>query len=155
MEKKTAPVLLGIGKYWEELAVGNRFRTLSRTITESDLVNFISSTGMLEVIFTDATYQGAMGGRAVPGTLTCGIIEGLQMQTLLQGTGLAMLEMTVKAVKPVYVGNTIYGIVEITTVRETSKGGRAVVSSAMGIYNQDDELVMNYSATRLIAGRAN
>ena len=85
--------LLGAGYIWQELAVGQRFRTFRRTITETDIVNFISVTGMLETIFIDTTFShGAMKGRPVPGGFTDGLIEGLLMQGMVQGTGLARLE---------------------------------------------------------------
>lgn len=153
MGSDSQPTELGRGKYWQELNPGDRFRTLRRTVTETDLINFISVTGMLEAIFIDATCNSAMPGRAVPGALTCSLIEGLQFQTLVQQTGLAMLELTMKALKPVIVGDTIHGVVEITNVRPTSKDGRAVVSSETAIFNAHDEHVMSYSVTRLIAGR--
>ena len=38
---------LGRGFVWQDLTVGQRMRTFRRTITETDLVNFISVTGML------------------------------------------------------------------------------------------------------------
>src|SRR5215831_15793181 len=84
----------GQGVVWQNISVGQRFRTFRRTVTETDLVNFISVTGMLEAIFIDATFEGAaMKGRAVPAALTQGLIEGLLFQTMIQGTGLALLEM--------------------------------------------------------------
>jgi hypothetical protein len=48
---------IGHGYSWDELAVGFRFRTLKRTITEADLVGFINATGMLEMIFIDQTLR--------------------------------------------------------------------------------------------------
>ena len=44
---------LGMGFTWEQLSVGQRFRTLNRTLTEADLMMFVGVTGMVEVIFTD------------------------------------------------------------------------------------------------------
>jgi acyl dehydratase len=146
--------LLMPGYYWQDLAIGGRFQTLKRTVTEADLINFISTTGMLEAIFIDAHYEGgAIAGRPVPGALTCALIEGMQFQTLLQGTGLAMLEMSVRAVSPVCVGDTIDAIIEITDIRPTSKGGRAVVKSKVEIFNQHHTLAMVYDVARLIKGR--
>ncbi|MDX9698213.1 MAG: MaoC family dehydratase N-terminal domain-containing protein [Rhodocyclaceae bacterium] len=145
---------LAPGFYWQDLSVGQRFRTLRRTLTETDLVNFISVTGMLEAIFIDANYEhGAIKGRPVPAALTYSLIEGMLLQTLIQGTGLAMLEMTQKIMAPVVVGDAISAIVEVTGVRPTSKGGRAVVASRIDIFNQRNEQVMTYTATRLLAGR--
>ncbi len=87
---------LGLGFTWEQLSPGQRFRTLNRTITETDLVMFTGVTGMLEAIFIDGTFaaeQGAIKGRFVPAALTYSLIEGLLCQTMIQGTGLAMLAL--------------------------------------------------------------
>ncbi len=146
--------LVGRGAYWQDLAVGQRFQTLRRTVTETDLVNFISVTGMLEAIFIDAHYEhGAMKGRPVPALLTMGLIEGLLFQSLIQGTGLALLETSVKAIKPVEVGDSVSGTVEIQEIVPTSKGNRAVVTSDVEIVNQDGLLVLTYRVKRLLAGR--
>ena len=52
---------VGLGLYWNELELGQQFRTIGRTITEPDIVNFIGCTGMLEVLFTDMEYLKAHG----------------------------------------------------------------------------------------------
>lgn len=145
---------LGQGFYWQELQVGQRFRTFSRTVTETDLVNFISVTGMVEAIFIDATFDaGAIRGRPVPGALTYTIIEGFILQTMIQGTGLAMLELTQKIHGPVVVGDTVHAVVTVTGVRPTSKANRAIVDSDIEVFNQHGERVMSYQARRMLAGR--
>lgn len=144
---------LGQGYYWQELQVGQQYKTYRRTITETDIVNFISVTGMLEVIFTDHTYEGAIQGRPVPGSLTYGIIEGLLMQGMVQGTGLALLEVHKKMLAPVVAGDTIWALVTVTHVRETSKGGRAIVDTHVSVRNQNDVEVMSYDVKRMLAGR--
>lgn len=155
MTKETALPTLGQGFHWQDLRVGQRFQTLRRTVTETDLVNFISTTGMLEAIFIDAHYEkGAISGRPVPAALTYALIEGFILQTMIQGTGLAMLELTQKIHGPVRVGDTIGATVEVTAIRPTSKGGRAVVTSQIEVSNQRNEPLMTYTATRLLAGRA-
>ncbi len=57
MNESTSHAMLGQGYYWQDLKVGQRFHTFRRTVTETDIVNFISVTGMLETIFIDATYE--------------------------------------------------------------------------------------------------
>jgi len=147
------PVLLGHGYYWQDLKVGDQYFTHGRTVTEFDLMSFITLTGMTEVIFTDSTYQhGAIQGRAVPGALSYTLIEGLLVQGMLQGTGLALLEVNQQVLKPVRLGDTIHALVNIIDVRPTSKHGRAVVTSTVSIINQLDEQVMRYVAKRLLAG---
>jgi acyl dehydratase len=148
---------LGLGFTWEQLSPGQRFRTLNRTITETDLVMFTGVTGMLEAIFIDSTFaagQGAIKGRFVPAALTYSLIEGLLCQTMIQGTGLAMLALEKKIVAPVRVGDTIHGEIEVTSARPTSNGNRGIVVSRIDVKNQNDEVVMTYQATRMLAGHA-
>jgi acyl dehydratase len=140
------------GKYWQELSVGQKFRTHKRSLTETDLVNFINGTGMLESIFIDTTYEGAMSGRPVPAALTLSIIEGFLLQSVIQGVGLAMLELTLKPVAPVRVGDTIWAVMEVTSLRPTSKNNRAIVGAAITVYNQNGDTVLTYQVTRMQAG---
>jgi acyl dehydratase len=145
---------LGQGFHWQDLSVGQRMRTFRRTVTEADLVGFIGVTGMLEAIFIDAHHEGgAIAGRPVPAVLTYSLIEGFLLQTMIQGTGLASLELHKRILAPVLVGDTIEAEVEVLSIRPTSKSGRAVVGSRVDVYNQRREQVMTYEVTRLLAGR--
>jgi 3-hydroxybutyryl-CoA dehydratase len=149
--------MLGLGMTWEELSPGQKFRTLNRTITETDLVMFTGVTGMLEVIFTDHTFgaeRGMIQGRFVPAALTYSLIEGLLCQSMIQGTGLALLELKKQVLAPVRVGDTVHAEVEVTSVRPTSKGNRGIVVSKIDIKNQNGEVVISYEATRMLAGRS-
>ncbi|HLU02320.1 MAG TPA: MaoC/PaaZ C-terminal domain-containing protein [Advenella sp.] len=148
------PTILGMGFYWQDLEVGQKFVTFKRTITETDIINFISCTGMLETIFIDKTFNaGAISGRPVPGALTYGIIEGILMQSMVQGTGLALLEVHKKMLAPVIAGDTVHADVLVTGIKPTSKHNRAVVDTHIDIRNQDDVIVISYDVKRMLAGR--
>ncbi len=147
---------VGIGFYWDDLAVGDKFRTLNRTITEPDIVNFIGVTGMVETLFTDlsfADHGGLIQGRVAPAACTYTIIEGLLCQSTMQTTGLALLEVEKKVLKPVFAGDTVHAEVEVTTVRPTSKGNRGIVTTQNNVMNQKGEMVITYRAVRMMAGR--
>lgn len=147
---------VGLGFYWQDLAVGQRFRTINRTITEPDIVNFIGVTGMVETIFTDLSFHahsGAIKGRVAPAACTYSIIEGLLIQATMQTTGLALLEIEKKVLKPVFAGDTVHAEVEVTAIRPTSKGNRGIVTTINNVVNQDGETVMTYRAVRMMAGR--
>jgi 3-hydroxybutyryl-CoA dehydratase len=101
-----------------------------------------------------ATRAAPWLARPVPGALTYALIEGFILQTMIQGTGLAMLELHQKILAPVVVGDSIEAQIEVTEIRPTSKSGRAVVTSRIDVYNQREAMVMTYTATRLLAGRA-
>ena len=147
---------VGTGFYWDELTPGDRFRTLRRTITEPDIVNFIGATGMVETIFTDLTFGehgGVIEGRVVPAACTYAIIEGLLCQATMQTTGLALLEVEKKILKPVFAGDTVHAEVEVVTVRPTSTGNRGIVTTVNNVINQRGETVITYRAVRMMAGR--
>lgn len=147
---------VGLGFYWNDLTVGERFRTIGRTITEPDIVNFIGVTGMVETLFTDLSFEGhagAMRGRVAPAALTYTIIEGLLVQATMQHTGLALLEVEKKVLKPVFAGDTVHAEVEVTAVRPTSKGNRGIVTTRNDVVNQRGETVITYRAVRMMAGR--
>ncbi len=147
---------VGIGFYWNDLKVGERFRTLNRTITEADIVQFIGVTGMVETLFTDMPFvqeHGVFKGRVSPAALVYTIIEGLLCQATMQTTGLALLEVEKKVLKPVQAGDTVHAEVEVTAVRGTSKGNRGIVTTQNNVINQRGEMVMTYRAVRMMAGR--
>lgn len=149
---------VGLGLAYDDLSPGDRFRTISRTITETDLVNFINVTGMVEVLFTDAEYaksHAPQGGRLVPGALVYCIAEGLLVQSILQRTGLAFLGMDFQIAGPTFVDDTIHVDVEVLESRATSKSPeRGVVQTRNNIINQRGETVITYTPARLAASRA-
>src|SRR4051794_13021728 len=144
------------GKTWEEMEVGSSFRTARRTVTETDLVNFVTLFGFNEPLFWDARHAATAGyaGRLVPGALTYCMAEGLVLQThVLHGTGLAFMAMQLDIRKPVFVGDTLSAVVEVLESRPASSGARGVVSSRVSVRNQDDVEVLVYEPVRLIRGR--
>lgn len=145
-----------VGKTWEEMTVGSRFRTASRTVTETDLVNFVSLAGFNEPLFYDAAHAAEAGyeGRLVPGALTYALAEGLVIQShALHGTGVAFMRMELDVRKPVFVGDTITVVVEVTGARPSSRPGRGVVTARNTVYNQHGEEVLVFTPVRLIRGR--
>jgi acyl dehydratase len=146
---------LNKGRTWEEMTVGSRFRTAKRTVTEADLIQFITWGGFNEALFYDASHAAAGGytGRLVPGAMTYCIAEGLIVQThVLNGTGLAFMNMELSVKRPVYVGDTLHAIVTTTESRPSSKPGRGVVKAHVSVRNQRDEEVLVFTPVRLIRG---
>jgi acyl dehydratase len=156
-ESKLAEVpLLVRGQTFEEMVVGTVFRTAARTITETDLVNFVTWGGFTEPLFWDAEHAGGGGytGRLVPGALVYCLGEGLVLQTnVLHGTGLAFMAMELSVKRPAYVGDTLHVVVEVTETRKASSGERGVVTTRNTVRNQRGEDVLVYTPVRLIRGR--
>ena len=147
---------VGLGLGWDELQVGDQFKTVGRTITEADLVNFITGTGMLEVLFTDVEFakqHAPMNGRVVPAALVYTFAEGLLVQSTMQHTGLGFLSMQFDVKGPTFVGDTIHVACEVTQARATSKG-RGLVRTLNRIVNQRGEVVIEYTPLRIMASCA-
>ena len=146
--------IVGLGIHWTDLPVGRVFRTVGRTITETDLVNFISCTGMLEVLFTNVEFlkeESAIKGRVVPGALVNSFAEGLLMQSVVQGVGLAFLEMQLSVNAPTFVGDTIHVQCEVIECRESkSKPGFGLVRTKNRVFKHDGTLVQTYTPLRLL-----
>ena len=60
--------IVGLGFYFEDLPLGRTFQPICRTITEADIVNFINTTGMTEVLFMNMEFLAEeCCGKCVPG----------------------------------------------------------------------------------------
>ena len=146
---------VGIGFYFDELEVGQKFKTLGRTITVADIVNFVGATGAVEVLFTDEEYlrnETNFEGRLVPGALVYCMAEGLLMQSTMQKTGLAFLGMEFNIEGPCFAGDTIHVEIEVTEIKKTSKGNRALVRTKNTIKNQKGDTLIVYTPLRMMKG---
>ncbi len=148
---------LGLGIPWEDLPVGRRFKTIGRTIFESDVMNFVTNTGMVEVLFTNLEFlktQSAIKGRVVPGAQVFTFAEGLLVQAMMQGTGLAFLQMELSVQGPTFVGDTIHVECEVIECRESAKRpGLGLVRSRNQVVKQDGTVVLVYTPLRLVKGK--
>lgn len=139
---------------FEGFRVGDRYRTLGRTVSEYEILSFVTLTGFTEPLFMDLEYirqESVFKTRVAPGVLTFALAEGLVLQTgILHGTGLALMGYDVRVVAPVLAGDTIRVEVEVVDKRETKKPDRGVVSFRHRIMNQRDETVMEAAVTRMI-----
>jgi len=78
------------GLNFEQHEVGATFRTLGRTVSETDIVTFVNLCGFNEPLFMDMEYvarESVFTRRAAPGAMTWALSEGLIMQTgVIHGT---------------------------------------------------------------------
>ncbi len=146
---KDLPVV-GRGFCYEDLKVGQRFRTHKRTIAESDLNAFVNLTWLTEELFTVEEDDGrAIKGKPVPGAMVYAFAEGLLLPTM-QDTGLAFLNATLDIKGPTRVGDTIHVEVEIIEARLTSREDRGLVRSANNVVNQHGATVITYNPLRML-----
>ena len=149
--------ILGLGLHFEDLPLGRRFRTIARTVTESDLVNFIGVTGMAEVLFTDLEFlahESDIKRRVVPAALVYAFAEGLLVHATMQHTGFAFLQMELTVETPCAVGDTIHVAAEVIESRRSrSRPERGLVRTRNRVLKQDGTVALTYTPLRLIKAR--
>jgi acyl dehydratase len=142
------------GHYFEDFAPGKAFQTSNRTVTEADLLNFMTLCGFFESLFMDQTYaetQTPFKRRIVPGALTLSYAEGLTILSgIIHHTGMAFLGLELQIFQPVFLGDTIRVEIEVIDKRETQKDDRGIVTFLHRVINQKDEKVMEYQVKRMI-----
>jgi len=148
---------VGLGFCLEDLPLGRQFKTVGRTVTEPDIVNFINTIGMTEVLFTNQEFlygQAGYKGRLAPGSLVFCFAEGLLAQATMQGTGFAFLGMELKIFGPTFAGDTIHVECEVLESRASeSRPERGLVRTKNNVMNQRGEMVMQYTPLRMIKRR--
>lgn len=145
------------GMTFEEFRPGDVHRTARRTVTETDVVQFVNLAGLTEPLFMDAEYmrdETDYGGRIAPGSLTFAVAEGLTTQTgMIHGTGLAFVGLRdMRLFRPVMVGDTIGVEIEVLESRRTKSRNAGIVRCRHVVTNQRGETVMEYTVERLIRG---
>ncbi len=132
---------VGLGFYFEDLPVGRQFKTIGRTITDADITNFINATGMVESMFTDIEFlktDSDIKGRVSPGALVYTFAEGLLVQSTMQHTGFAFLNMELDIKAPTFSADNIHVECEFVEARLTSRPGRGLVRKKKHIINQNE-----------------
>ena len=120
------------GKYFEEIEVGDRIQhSQGRTITEMDNTLFCALTMNDQPLHLNADYaaRSQFGRRIVNGILTLGLVVGLTVTDLTDGTIVANLgyEKIVHP-NPVFHGDTIYVETEVLAKRPSqSKPDQGIV----------------------------
>jgi len=134
-------------KYFDDLQVGDKDKTVGRTVTEADVVNFAGLSGDFNAVHMDKEFakNTFFGKRIAHGNLVFVIASGLftqsRMNISIKENVLALMGMDWKFLKPVFIGDTIHLEVEIIKTKETSKPDRGVVTKRRTVVNQNGEIV--------------
>ena len=150
--------VLGLGLYFEDLPAGRKFRTIGRTLTEADLVNFIGVTGMTEVLFSNTEFlrtESDIPQRVLPGAMVYAFAEGLLVHATMQHTGLAFLNMELNVAGPTFAGDTIHVEAEVIESRPSvSRPNRGLVRTFNRVKKQDGSVVVTYNPLRMVKARS-
>jgi 3-hydroxybutyryl-CoA dehydratase len=138
--------------HFEDLAVGDHWTSLGRTITETDIVNFAGMTGDFDPLHVDHEYarQTPFGKPLAHGLLGLSLVAGLASQCPCVRT-IAFLKIEDwEFLKPVYIGDTVH--VETEVIAKTANGRRTgYVTWRRRLVNQAGETVQSGIFQTLVA----
>lgn len=146
------------GKYYEDLQVGERIRHANgRTITEMDNVLFCSLTMNTQPLHINEDFaaRSIHGRRIVNGIFTLGLVVGLSVSELTEGTIIANLGYErVSHPQPVFHGDTLYAETEVLEKRESrSRPEAGLVRLKQTGRKQDGTIVLEMERTVLFLKR--
>lgn len=141
-----------------------QFKSHARTITETDIVNFVNLVGLHEPYFIDMEFindnmEGANKSRFAPGPLLISLGMGLvstQMMAIVDrvlgdhpvGKFAGMTNVDAQIKGSVFVGDTIHVEGE-GVIKAVTRSGFTVVNLLHKVMNQHDDLVLEFTETVL------
>jgi acyl dehydratase len=143
-------------RWFEDLAVGELYFIPSRTVTEAHFAAFQTISADNHPIHYDVEYCRARGHKAP-------LAHGFQMLAFTAAGAssfahqigdalVAFVEQSSKFLKPVYAGDTLYPMLEITAL--TPQRSTGVVTLGVTVHNQNGELVLTGEQKILLRKRS-
>lgn len=146
--------------FWDDLAIGDAFRTTARTLTEADIVNFAGISGDFNGIHLDAVAAGAgpHKQRIAHGLLVLSIVSGLStrltMNQRLEPSLIGILNIECHFPKPTLIGDTLHAEISVADKKATSRPARGIlVFERLGV-NQRHETVLHSRFTVMVSTRS-
>jgi len=148
------------GKYFEELEIGQKFKhSLGRTVTEMDNVLFSALTMNTQPLHVNEDFASKteFGQRLVNGVFTLGLVVGLSVSELTEGTIVANLGYDkVVHPHPVFHGDTIYAESEIVEKRASkSRKDAGIVRIQCRGMKPDGTIVIEFERTAMFLRKPN
>ena len=142
-------------RFFEDFALGERFVLPSRTMTEALFLAFQAASGDNHPIHYDRPYCQAHGHRdllahgyqvLIQTAAGAGLLPHLVEESLM-----GFIEQSSRFLSPVYVGDTLYPVLEVAELRAQRTTG--VLSMRTSVHNQDGTLVMEGEQKYLLRKR--
>jgi acyl dehydratase len=144
------------GRWFEEFEAGQRFETGTRRIGEAEVRAFAEVSGDRNPLHLDEAYArtSIFGERVAHGALGLAVATGLVNQTrLTHGTLVALAGVTWDFVKPIRLGTTVRGQLEVESVRETSRPERGLIVLGVTLVDEAGVVVQRGTFRMLVRCR--
>jgi acyl dehydratase len=147
-----------LGRWYEDFEVGLVVpHAMTRTITESDNINFSLATFNHAPLHLDSHYaaETEFGRPLVNSMFTLALLVGISVHETTHGTTVANLGFeTVTFPTPLYPGDTVHAETEVMAMRDSaSRPEEGIVTFEHRAFNQDETLVCRAIRTALMHRR--
>ncbi len=142
---------------FDDFTIGDRVVTRGRTVTEADIVAFAGLTWDFYPLHTDDEYarRSRFGRRIAHGPLVYAFAVGLMPIDFFGDGIVAFLGVGgLEHLAPVFVGDTLHVVAEVTAVRHSSTSAGGVVTMRYSVMNHEDAQVMAADLRFLLRGVA-
>lgn len=140
--------------YFEEMEIGQTWRSPARTITETDVVNFAGMTGDYDPLHVDHEFASGTPFRRpiAHGLLGLSLVAGLSSHSPWPQTRALLVIRNWEFKKPIFFGDTVHVVNEI--IDKCPKGCRnGQIVWRRQLVNQNDEVVQEGVFETLVASR--
>ena len=144
------------GLYFEEFVIGDKASSMTRTITESDIVSFAGVSGDYNELHTSETYASKtmFGKRIAHGLLGLSIASGLAFQMgFLVGTVDAFRSVEWEFTAPIFIGDTVHLEAEVSEVKAFPRLGNGRVVFKVAVVNQEGKTVQRGTWALLVRNK--
>lgn len=144
-------------KWFEDVAVGERFSTGGIVVTESHVMQFAGLTGDFFDLHVDDEFAKGLGfpGRVAHGILGLAIVDGLKNRAETRFRAVASLGWNWKFAGPIYIGDRIHAEIEIASKRETKRDDRGILSLLFKVRNQRGDVVQEGTNDLMVLRKPN
>jgi 3-hydroxybutyryl-CoA dehydratase len=143
-------------RWFEDFAVGERFSSPSRTLTEAHFLAFAGLTGDVHPIHYDVEYAaaGPFGKRVTHGLLLASLtaLGGSELSHSLSGSMLGFLEQRTRFVAPALIGDTVQPWFEVATCEPRSHQ-RGLLRLTTTVVRSDGTTLLEGEHAYLLKGR--
>jgi acyl dehydratase len=146
-----------LGYRYEDLAVGMRFRSPGRTITDADLISFAGLTGDFSELHTSDVYakSSQFGRRIAHGMLGLAYAHGLMWARTGELREIAVAFLGIadwRFVGPIFIGDTIFVNYTLAQLRDSkSRPTQAIASFDVEVVNQHETVVQRGRKALLVS----